>query len=100
VPEIKGTIAVAESGKRIEAWVNIKTLIMDKEKEKNITGDQQAAFAGTNTNRYRQPNPAEKQDNPIQDEEAQNVTDSPSRLSGEDAEHARRKANERQSAAE
>lgn len=69
---------------------------MDKEKEKNITGDDQAAFAGTNTNKYRQPNPPEKQDNPIQDEEAQNVSDSRTRMSDEDAERARRKANERQ----
>lgn len=71
---------------------------MDKDKqEKNIIGDDQAAFAGTNTNKYRQPDPAEMQDNPIKDEEAQNVTDSQSRMSGGEAEHARRKANERQS---
>ena len=71
---------------------------MDKDKqEKNKIGDDQAAFAGTNTNKYRQPDPAEMQDNPIKDEEAQNVTDSQSRMRGGEAEHARRKANERQS---
>ena len=69
---------------------------MDKEKEKNITGDDQAAYAGTNTNKYRQPDPAGKQDNPIRDEEAQNVSDSDRQMSKEDAERARRKANERQ----
>jgi hypothetical protein len=68
---------------------------MDKEKEKNITGDDQAAFAGTNTNKYRQPEPADKQDNPIKDEEAQNVSDGQTRMSGEDAARARRKAQER-----
>ena len=79
-----------------ELWHLYKILIMDKEKEKNITGDEQAAYAGTNTNKYRQPEPAEKQDNPIIDEEAQNVTDGERPMNREETERARRKANERQ----
>jgi hypothetical protein len=68
---------------------------MDKNKEKNITGDEQAAYAGTNTNKYRQPAEADRQDNPMQDEEAQNVTDASKTMSREDAERARNKASER-----
>ena len=64
------------------------------ENKKNVTGDDQAAFAGTNPDMYRDPKPAEKQDNPIQDQEAQNVTDGSTRLEGNEAEQARNKANE------
>lgn len=38
--------------------------------------------------------PEEEHDNPIQDEEAQNVKDSDERISGKEAEHARNKAKE------
>ena len=61
--------------------------------KKNITGDDQAEFAGT-TNRYREPAPVGQQDNPTADQEAQNVTDGQPRIDGADAEQARRKANE------
>jgi hypothetical protein len=65
-----------------------------EDKSKNIAGHDQAAFAGTNPDSYRQPKPAEDQDNPIIDEEAQNVTDGQGRLEGSEAERARQKANE------
>ncbi|WP_205510207.1 hypothetical protein [Longitalea arenae] len=68
----------------------------DNQKEqnkKNITGDKQADFAGTNPDRYGDPKPAEEQDNPIQDQEAQNVKDG-DRMTGEEAERAKNKAKE------
>jgi hypothetical protein len=65
-----------------------------QEKKKNITGDDQASFAGTNPDRYGEPAPADQQDNPVADEEAQNVTDGQQRLEGTEAERARNKANE------
>lgn len=57
-----------------------------------ITGREQSDFAGTNTNRYGNPKPLEEQDNPINPQEAQNVIDGEERLSGEEADQARRKA--------
>lgn len=65
-----------------------------QDKNKNITGDRQSDFAGTNPDRYHEPAPAERQDNPIQDQEAQNVTDDQSRSEGNEAEDMRRKANQ------
>ncbi|TDH19725.1 hypothetical protein EXU57_22750 [Segetibacter sp. 3557_3] len=68
---------------------------MEKDNEKNSqTGNDQSSFAGTNPNRYGDPLPADDQDNPIQDNEAQNVTDGAERLSGKEAEDARKKAME------
>jgi hypothetical protein len=64
------------------------------ENKKNVTGDDQSAFAGTNPDMYRDQKPADKQDNPIQDAEAQNVTDGQGRMDGAAAEQARNKANE------
>ena len=65
-----------------------------EDKKKNSLGDDQAAFAGTNPDRYKEPAPADQQDNPIADEEAQNVTDGQPRMEGPDAKRARNKANE------
>jgi hypothetical protein len=66
---------------------------METRKEKNsATGNKQSDYAGTNPDRYGDPKPENEQDNPVNDNEAQNVTDSPERLSGEEAEKARRKA--------
>jgi len=68
---------------------------MDTNNDKNeVTGHNQSDFAGTNTDRYGAPKPANEQDNPVNAQEAQNVTDGGERLSGEEAEKARRKANE------
>ena len=68
---------------------------MSTENDKNeTTGHQQSDFAGTNTDRYGAPKPLDEQDNPVNPQEAQNVTDGGDRLSGEEAEQARRKANE------
>lgn len=72
----------------------IKILPMDTNNDKNeTTGHNQSDFAGTNTDRYGAPKPADEQDNPVNPQEAQNVVDG-ERLSGEEAEQARRKANE------
>jgi hypothetical protein len=65
----------------------------DNKKEKNITGDKQSDYAGTNTDKYGDPKPAEEQDNPIQNDEAQNIKEG-DRITGKEAEHARNKANE------
>ena len=68
--------------------------VMENDKEKNsASGNKQSDFAGTNPNRYDAPKPEDEQDNPIDPGEAQNVTDGPERLSGKEAEEARRKAN-------
>ena len=67
---------------------------MERDPRKNITGDRQAEFAGTNTDRYKEPANADQQNNPIQDEEAQNVTDGQERMSHEVASKDRNKANE------
>jgi hypothetical protein len=64
---------------------------MQDDREQNYTGDKQSNFAGTNPDKYGQP--AENQDNPVDPEEAQNVAYDGERLSGEDAERARNKAN-------
>jgi hypothetical protein len=71
-----------------------KLQIMDTDKDKSATGNKQSGYAGTNPNRYGQPE--DNQDNPIVDGEAQNVTDGAERLSGEEAERARNKATEGQ----
>jgi hypothetical protein len=69
---------------------------METRDEKNsASGHKQSDFAGTNPDRYGSPKPAEAQDNPIADQEAQNVTDGERGLSEEEAEHARNKANQR-----
>jgi hypothetical protein len=62
-------------------------------KQKNLLGHKQSDYAGTNTERYGDPKPADKQDNPIQDQEAQNVKDG-DRITGKEAEHAKNKAKE------
>jgi hypothetical protein len=68
---------------------------MSTQNDKNdVTGNNQSSFAGTNTNKYGAPKPQDEQDNPINPQEAQNVIDGDQRLSGEEAEKARRKANE------
>ena len=61
-------------------------------KAKNILGHRQSDFAGTNTNKYGDPKPAEQQNNPIQNDEAQNIKEG-DRMTGKEAEHARNKAN-------
>jgi hypothetical protein len=67
---------------------------MQTDKDKNsATGNDQSSFAGTNPDRYGAPKPEEEQDNPIDAGEAQNVTEGEERLSGKEAEDARRKAN-------
>ena len=68
---------------------------METDKEKNsATGNRQSDFAGTNPNRYDAPKPEDEQDNPVEDAEAQNVTDGAERISGKEAEDATRKATE------
>ena len=67
---------------------------MAQHPQKGATGNRQSDYAGTNTDRYRDPQPENKQDNPIQDEEAQNVTDGNDRLSGSEAERSTNKAKE------
>lgn len=67
---------------------------MEKNNEKNsATGNRQSELAGTNPDRYGTPKSEEQQDNPVDAGEAQNVTDGTERLSGKEAEEARRKAN-------
>jgi hypothetical protein len=61
-------------------------------KEKNILGHKQSDFAGTNTDKYGDPKPANQQNNPIQNDEAQNIKEG-DRMTGKEAEHARNKAN-------
>ncbi len=65
-----------------------------KNDKSDVTGHNQSDFAGTNPDRYRAPKPLDEQDNPVNPQEAQNVIDGDQRLSGEEAEKARRKANE------
>lgn len=73
----------------------IKTMFMPTRNEDNsLSNNKQSSFAGTNPDVYGDPSPADAQDNPIQDQEAQNVADSGERLQDEEAEKARRKANE------
>jgi hypothetical protein len=65
---------------------------MSKDKEKNsATGNKQSDFAGTNPDRYGAAKNEEEQNNPIDAREAQNVTEG-ERISGKEAEDARRKA--------
>jgi hypothetical protein len=64
-----------------------------KRKHKNILGHKQSDYAGTNTEKYGDPKPASEQDNPIQEQEAQNVREG-KRITGKEAEHARNKARE------
>jgi hypothetical protein len=70
--------------------------IMDKnnERDQNSMSHKQSDYAGTNPDRYGQPAPESEQDNPVNNNEAQNVNDDGSRLSGEEAEQARNKAEE------
>ena len=42
-------------------------------KQKNILGHKQSDYAGTNTDKYGDPKPSKYQDNPIQNDEAQNM---------------------------
>jgi hypothetical protein len=65
----------------------------EKRKQKNILGHNQSDYAGTNTDRYGDPRSADQQDNPIQDQEAQNVREG-KRITGKEAEHAKNKAKE------
>jgi len=65
----------------------------DNRKQKNILGHRQSDYAGTNTEKYGDPRPEEEQDNPIQDQEAQNVREG-KRITGKEAEHAKNKATE------
>ena len=68
--------------------------MVPENEENSASGNRQSDFAGTNPDKYGQPKAADEQDNPIQDEEAQNVTDGAGRLSGEEAEKAANKANQ------
>ena len=63
----------------------------NNKKEKDILGNKQSDYAGTNTDKYGDPKPAEEQDNPIQNDEAQNIKEG-DRITGKEAEHARNKA--------
>ena len=63
----------------------------DNEKE-NVVGDNQNSFAGTNPARNVEPKQIDPE-NPVGAEEAQNVAYDGERLSGEEAEKARNKAN-------
>jgi hypothetical protein len=65
----------------------------NNKKAKNILGHKQSDYAGTNTERYGDPKPAEKQDNPILNDEAQNIKEG-ERMTGKEAEHAKNKAKE------
>lgn len=65
----------------------------NNKKEKDILGNKQSDYAGTNTDKYGDPKPAEEQDNPIQNDEAQNIKEG-DRIKGKEAEHAKNKANE------
>jgi hypothetical protein len=68
---------------------------MQNDKEKNsASGNRQSDFAGTNPDKYGAPKAENEQDNPINDAEAQNVTDGSERISGEEANRARNKATE------
>ena len=67
---------------------------MTPDEKNSATGHNQSDFAGTDTDRYSAPKPADEQDNPIQDQEAQNVTDGTERMSGDEADEARNKANQ------
>lgn len=58
------------------------------------SGNKQSDFAGTNTERYGDAKPVNDQDNPVNSQESQNVTDGTERISGKEAEHARNKANQ------
>jgi hypothetical protein len=73
----------------------LNDLVMKKNDEKNsATGNKQSDFAGTQPDKYGPPKTKNEDDNPIDSDEAQNVTDDTERLSGKDAEHARNKATE------
>jgi hypothetical protein len=65
---------------------------MENDKDKDALGNKQSDYAGTNPDRYGQPD--QNQDNPVDAGEAQNVRDGGEQLLGEDAEHARNKATE------
>jgi hypothetical protein len=65
---------------------------MNTDKDENALGDKQSDFAGTNPDRYGQPDGNQQDPNTVA--EAQNVSDDDERLSGEEAERATRKATE------
>jgi hypothetical protein len=65
---------------------------MNTDKDENALGHKQSDYAGTNPDRYGQPD--DNQDNPVDAGEAQNVNDGEERMSGEEAERATRKATE------
>jgi hypothetical protein len=62
-------------------------------KQENILGHKQSDYAGTNTDKYGDPKPAEQQNNPIQNDDAQNIKEG-NRMTGKEAEHAKNKAKE------
>jgi hypothetical protein len=66
-----------------------------RDEKDNAAGHKQSDFAGTNPDRYGDPKPVAAKDMPIADEEAQNVTDGPKRMQGEEAQHGVNKANHR-----
>jgi hypothetical protein len=74
--------------------LNLNIMDKNKEKDQNSLGHKQSDYAGTNPDRYGQPASESEQDNPVSNNEAQNVNDDGSRLSGEEAEKARTKAEE------
>jgi len=65
----------------------------DNKNDKNIAGNKQSDYAGTNTDKYGHPESAEEQDNPIQNDEAQNIKEG-DRIKGKEAENAKNKASE------
>ena len=71
-----------------------ETYTMEKREEKSATGNKQSAFAGTNPDVYGDQRPIDDQDNPITDNEAQNVTDGERPLEGDELTHERNKANQ------
>ena len=65
---------------------------MDKnERDQNSLGHKQSDFAGTNPDKYGQPEPG---NDPANADEAQNLKDGVDTLSPEEAEKARNKAQE------
>lgn len=62
-------------------------------KQENVLGHKQSDYAGTNTDKYGDPKPAAQQNNPIQNDEAQNIKEG-DRMAGKEAQHAKNKAKE------
>lgn len=59
--------------------------------QKDALGNRQSDYAGTNPDKYGDPKRANDQDHPVQDEEAQNVTEGAERMTHDEAAHDRNK---------